>query len=419
MRTTISFCALLGCLLVTGVAFSQDATDPPDDSSTATQNDAAETGNGESDDSSKVEEQEPASDEAGSDEPESELSPELTELRDRVRRCLAYYFYRPETTARRSPWGVMHTVVGFGVDTPLVTGNKQANAISWLCGNAPCNGMRLLYVEDGRLRLRMGPGYQGHEGQFLCILAQSRVKLDYPLWIGEHRLKVSDLVKHEQLTCESGTELTFKLIGISHYLDPDTTWENQHGEPWSIARLIKEELAQSVLDACCGGTHRMTGFSFAVKKRAKSGKPMTGQWYRAKRYVDDYCEYTFKLQNPDGSFSTNWFRGRANSGDIPRKFDTTGHTLEWLVFSLPKDQLTDPRVVKAVSFLTDLMWENRQREWEIGPKGHAVHALALYDEYVFGGKPGKRGEQLAEYKTRPTDEDDGETDLSQRVASSP
>nr|MBC8869596.1 hypothetical protein [Planctomycetota bacterium] len=126
MRTTISFCALLGCLLVTGVAFSQDATDPPDDSSTATQNDAAETGNGESDDSSKVEEQEPASDEAGSDEPESELSPELTELRDRVRRCLAYYFYRPETTARRSPCGVMHTGVGFGVDKPLVTGNQQA-----------------------------------------------------------------------------------------------------------------------------------------------------------------------------------------------------------------------------------------------------------------------------------------------------
>lgn len=127
---------------------------------------------------------------------------------------------------------------------------------------------------------------------------------------------------------------------------------------------------------------------------------MTGHWRRAKKYVDDYHVYTFKLQNANGSFSTNWFRGRADSGDIDRNLNTTGHTLEWLVYSLPKDQLTDPRVVKAIAFLTDLMWENREREWQIGPKGHAVHALTLYDEYVFGGKPGKRREQLAEYKSQ-------------------
>jgi len=374
---------------------------------------AAETGEGEP--SSETEKQEPAAEES-----KTELSPELAGLRERVRRCLAYYFHRPETTLQRSPWGVMHSVVSFGVDTPLRTRTKEVNAISWLCGNAPCAGLRLLYVQDDQLRLRMGPGYQGHDGQFLCILAQSRVKIDYPIWIGEHRLTVADLVKHEQLTCKSGTELTFKLIGLSHYLEPETTWRNQHGEQWSIERLIKEELAQSVLNGCCGGTHRMTGFSYAVKKRAKRNQPMTGQWHRAKKYVDDYHVYTLKLQNADGSFSTNWFRGRADSGDIDRKLNTTGHTLEWLVYSLPKDQLTDPRVVKAVAFLTKLMWENRERRWEIGPRGHAVHALALYDEYVFGGKPGKRREQLAEYESHDsTNDQSGQLASLRSVAVSP
>jgi hypothetical protein len=53
------------------------------------------------------------------------------------------------------------------------------------------------------------------------------------------------------------------------------------------------------------------------------------------------------------------------------------------------------------------MWENRQREWEIGPRGHALRALALYDEYVFGGKPGKRNEQLAEEEASPPSRESG------------
>jgi hypothetical protein len=136
------------------------------------------------------------------------------------------------------------------------------------------------------------------------------------------------------------------------------------------------------------------GFSYAVRKCERSGLGLAGQWLRAKEYLDDYHAYTFRLQNPDGSFSTNWFEGRSNQDDIDRKLNTTGHTLEWMVYSLPKERLADERLVNAVEFLTDLMWRYRGHEWEIGPKGHAIHALALYDERLFGGRPGQRSEQL-------------------------
>ena len=46
--------------------------------------------------------------------------------------------------------------------------------------------------------------------------------------------------------------------------------------------------------------------SYAYKKRVQRGFPITGQYKRARKYVDDYHRYTFRLQNPDGSFSTNW-----------------------------------------------------------------------------------------------------------------
>ena len=328
------------------------------------------------------------------------LPAEQQALRDRVRRCLAYYLFRPESTQRRSPWAVMHVIIGFGVDASLLSSDREVNAIAWLCANGPCSGMQLLYAAGGSVGVHMGPGYQGHSGQLLAILAQSRVKIDYPLVVQGRRLSMADLVRSEQATCRSGTELTFKLIGLAHYLEPDAAWQADDGQAWSISRLIREELDQPIVGAACGGTHRLMGFSRAVRKQEKSGRPVAGQWLRAQEYVDKFHAYTFKLQNADGSFSTNWFASRGDQQDLDRRLETTGHTLEWLVYSLPPEQLGDERLVRAVSYLTELMWRYRGREWEIGPKGHALHALCLYDERAFDGQPGQRMQQLALRRTR-------------------
>lgn len=328
---------------------------------------------------------------------EPDLSPELIELRKKLRRCLAYYYQQRESADGRSPWGVMHSAIAFGVDTEIVANGQNVNALGWLCWNLPCRGQRLFYTSGGDIRTRNGGGVQGHEGQFLAMLAQSRVRKDFQIKVNGYEFTVQDLIEYEQLTCAPGTELTFKLIGLSHYLDSDATWQDEKGRDWSIERMIKEELAMPVTtDAACGGTHRMMGFSYAVRTREKRDEPMTGQWKRAKRYVDDYHEHTFKLQNSDGSFSTEWFRERADERDIDRRLQTTGHILEWLAYSLPDDQLKDARTVKAVDYLTGLLQDYRSNNWSIGPKGHALHALVLYDQRVFGAKPGRGGPELPE-----------------------
>jgi hypothetical protein len=69
--------------------------------------------------------------------------------------------------------------------------------------------------------------------------------------------------------------------------------------------------------------------------------------------------------------------------------------LEWLVYSLPEDQLQDPRLVAAVNCLNEIMWRNRNNKLEIGPQGHALHALILYQQRLYGVKPGQRNLQLA------------------------
>jgi hypothetical protein len=333
-----------------------------------------------------------------------ELSPEMERLRERVRATLASYYHEPISTSSYSPWGIMHALIAYGVDTEVYAGDRKVNAIGWLCYNGVCRGQQLMYVENGKLRVRIGPGVQGHPGQFLAMLAQSRVRTDFPIKVDGQDFTVADLIESEKESCRARTELTFLLIAMSHYLKTDATWKSDIGEDWSIPRLIKEELAQPVVGSACGGTHRMTGFSYAVNKREKMGEVFDGQWLRAQKFVNSYHDYIFKLQNSDGSFSTNWFAGRGDTGETKRHLETTGHMLEWLVCSLPKDQLDDPRVVAAADHLTTI-FENghRQRQkWEIGPRGHGLHALALYAERRFGDKPGSRDLVLAKKPTSTT-----------------
>ena len=320
----------------------------------------------------------------------AELTPEQEALKAKVRRCLAAYYNRPARTSEHSPWGIMHAAIAFGVDTNILANDRSVNALGYLCWNGPCRGQRLFSLRGDSLYPQEGPGVQGHPGQFLAILAQSKVGSDYTIKVQGRDFQVADLIAYEQRTCREKTELTFKLIGLAHYLDSNATWQNAQGQRWDIPKLIQEELAQPVVGGTCGGTHRMMGFAYAVRRREKQEQPVDGEWLRAKKYLQSYHEYTLGLQNPDGSFSTSYFEGRGDFGTAAKRLETTGHILEWLVYSLPKDELSDPRVMKAVDYLVTLLSQPDGR-WQIGPLGHAVHGLAIYDERVFGGTPGQRG----------------------------
>ena len=322
------------------------------------------------------------------------VATELHTLRENVRSCLGLYYRRPYDLAHLTPWELMHASLAFGIDTQVLASGRRVNGLGWLCWNRTANGQKLLAAPGGSLRVRDGFGLQGHDGQFLSILAQCKVRVDSSIKVDGYDFRVADLVAYEKARCRTGTELTFQLIGLVHYLDSDETWRSEDGAMWSISRLIKEEIEQPVVGAACGGTHRMMGLSYAVRKREQHGEPFVGEWRRAKEYVEAYHQYTFKLQNADGGFSTNWFAGRGDWGNMAWRLNTTGHMLEWLVYSLPEDQLRDPRVMNSVEYLVDLLIEKWGYDFEMGALGHALHALTLYDERVFGSVPGSRLEAL-------------------------
>lgn len=314
------------------------------------------------------------------------LAPELTALRDKLHRALTTYYHRVQHADRRSPWAVMHWIVAYGTDAQLRVGEPATDmtAIGYLLFNGRCRGQNILYVDgQGRLGVHSGSGVQGHEGQLLGYLAQSRLQPDYPLHVQGRQFSMADLIEHEKRTCRPQTELTFKLMGLGHYLPSDAQWRSDDNQQWSIPRLIREELEQPVRGAACGGTHRLMGLSVAVRRRVERGGALDGEFWRADKFIRDYHQYTLGLQNADGSFSTEWFWRKADSADDARKLDTTGHIFEWLAYSYPVDQLLDPRLQRAANRLADLLLASPQRDWEIGPLGHALHGLALYEERTF------------------------------------
>ncbi len=329
------------------------------------------------------------------------------QLRDQVRRVIAWYEKKLLNTRDHSPWEVMHAIVAYGVETQIRQDGPRGvpiTAIGWLCFNRPTKNQRLLYLQDGRLRAVEGPGLQGHPGQFLAMLAQSRLLSDYPIQVRDSEFTVADLIEEEKLSCYSGTELTFKLIALNHYLEPDAQWQNRHGETWTIPRLVSEELRQPLRGAACGGTHRLAGISMAVLKRQKLGLPEDDLFREAKRYMQQHQHFALRMQNRDGSLSTEWFRGSGSNPDPNRRLKTTGHLLEWLILSLPPEEVGRGRTRNAARYLANLLWQNRQRDWDQGLVGHAVRAMILYDKIVFGSEtaavPSVEAEEAEESEER-------------------
>jgi hypothetical protein len=314
------------------------------------------------------------------------LTPELLELRTIVRRAIAHYQTRQLNTRDHDPWEMMHAFVAFNIGTVIRRDGPQGppvNAIAWILEGGRCRGRQILTLRGGRPHAEEGVGVQGHPAQLLAILAQSRVSRETPMRIGGKNFTLQDLIDEEKLDCRTGTELTFKLISLAHYLPSDETWQSRAGQQWSISRLLNEEIKAPIRGAACGGTHRLFGISYAYHVRQKEGRPLDGEFLRAKQYISSYHRYAYSLQNPDGSFSTEWFARRGNRPDLDRKIQTTGHILEWLVFSLSEEELLDPRAAKAADFLATALLREPNRPWSIGPLGHALHALVMYDERLF------------------------------------
>ncbi len=321
-----------------------------------------------------------------------ELPEAFATRRERIQQCLQNYYRHPVNADRLRPWSIMHGILSYGRQSMVTTQGHHINAIDYLAANGRGHDRQLLRLQNGKLSVNVGNGFQGHEGQLLAILAQVNAPIDHPIQWGDNHLTIADLVEYEKSTCIPRTELTFKLIGLSYYLNSDETWQDQRGGNWDIARLIEEELRQPINGAACGGTHRLMGLSFSVAVRHSRGEPIDGAWKRAAQFVNEYHKTALRMINSDGTFSAEFFEGRSTSSDPIKLIYSTGHALEWLAISLDDETLLSASVSAMVDALLRLMESDFHPQrplvgTDVGPKGHALRALRLYALRMYGEAP--------------------------------
>jgi hypothetical protein len=312
----------------------------------------------------------------------------LLSLRRQIARTIAAYAQRPLNTLEHNPWELMHWSIAYGPAAEVRLGGGSGDRISclgWLNMGGRCRGLVMLASQNDQLIALRGKGMQGHVAQYLAVLAQCRVSPPSPIEIDGRSFTVADLIETEQLACSENNELTFTLIAMAHYLHTDETWGGADGTKWSLPRLVEEEIGQPLRGAPCGGTHRLFGLAYACQRRREATGALDGVYVAANRYVRGQQQRLFgELQNPDGSFSTDWFNRAEDGDDVERKLRTSGHMLEFLVSTADQHVLYHPRTVAAVQFVADVLYGEPQRDWKIGPMCHALHALSIYQERLWG-----------------------------------
>jgi hypothetical protein len=339
--------------------------------------------------------------------PKRELSPALAALRDKTRRTLAAYQKMPFNSRQNTPDEIINCCLALGCDAEITLltaeGERRANGIMCLCWNYPCAGYRPLTIIDGHVSARLGYGVQSRPSQLLAALALARVPASYPMRVGDSMRSVADLVESEKLSCRSGTDMSLKLVGLAYYTDA-ATWKNDLDQEWSLEKIIKEELTQPTLAPGGAGIDCLLGLSYALSRHEKRNLPVEGQFARAKRYLSEFQNYAFGIQNSNGGWGY-YLSGKGVNRDDEAGLRSAGYVLQWLTLSLPEDRLDDPALATGMTYLINAL--NSQRYLnnlpmlstrEITGAMHALHALAIYDERLF--KPSD-SVQTPEEKTPP------------------
>ncbi|MFG0335539.1 MAG: hypothetical protein ACF8TS_19435 [Maioricimonas sp. JB049] len=287
---------------------------------------------------------------------------------------------------RHTPWQIMHGLLAYRNDYLLKSGDGHVNAIEWITNGARFRGTHWFEVTQfgGRAHPFTVPyAFEGHVNQFTAILSMSNLPTDHPIKVaGGQTITVADLVRHAQMTVSTKEELTWTLWFLTHYVEPDAEWVNQQRQQWSMEYLVRNQTRSNVTRAPCGGTHNLFALAYARNAYLRKHGQLRGAWLEADQKLKQHIAAAKSLQNADGTFSTNFFKGRGFSYDFNERIKSSGHMLEWLMMALPSNRLEETWVKRAVEVVANDLVTNSSQPAECGPLYHAVHSLVLYRDRV-------------------------------------
>ena len=335
---------------------------------------------------------------APSSAPEPPL-PSADELRQQLDDALEWTFRNRHLNLRdHAAWQILHGVLAFQRAFAVETepGGKQLRAMEHLLGGGAMNGWtlepgRVLDEATGRRGLRaiLEQGTktgQGHQDQWLHILAVCGYEPSQPIVVQGVRYTIADMVEQAQWDVPRNVqrEYSWTVSALSAYLPSSAQWVAQDGKPWSLAELVAAETEQDLATAACGGTHRLIGLTVALSRHLAQGGRLEGAWAQADQKIKQGLADAQQYQNPDGSFSANYFRRGGKTADLAQDLGSSGHIFEFLSTALTDTQLREPWVGRAAAHLCRVFAATRDVPIECGALYHAAHGLVIYRERMYG-----------------------------------
>jgi hypothetical protein len=302
-------------------------------------------------------------------------------------------------------WTVFHGILGLGPDVTLVRPDKtRVNALDYIAGGGKLRGLRFVPTPFGLdVETRAGSFVsQGHQDQFIAEMVQWGVSPDRKFVVDGKDFTFRDFVNHSQkrASVKARQELEWALVIIGQHFGTDARWTNIAGEKLAFEDLLRAELDKPITAAACGGTHRLFGLSWAYHLHLARGKRPEGIWKEVAERTAEHKKLAKRWRNPDGSFSTEFFRGRGNAPDAKLGLNTTGHIFEWLALALSDAELHEGWVEDAASALSLMIVHAQAAPLDGGSLYHAVHGLIIYHHRVYGADKLGRKPPFLPYEVR-------------------
>jgi hypothetical protein len=285
-------------------------------------------------------------------------------------------------------WTVFHAILGLGPGIELVDPKtkERTNALDFICNGGSVRGLVFKPTPAGvDVVSTMDTLGQGHQDQFIAEMAQWGMPANRRMLVQGKEYTFLDFVNHSQSRARvtQNQELSWTIIIIAQYRGTDIEWTNPFHEKLHYHDIVRYELNAPIENGACGGTHRLFGLTWAYHLHLQKGGKTEGVWRGVPEKNAKYRDLAKKLQNADGSFSTSFFRERANDPNMDRRMNTTGHILEWLSLALSDEELRQPWVQDAVSALCQQILSQQRAPIDSGSLYHAVHGLLIYYARVF------------------------------------
>ena len=295
------------------------------------------------------------------------------------------------TTDEHTPWQLMHGLLGLRQDFVVKHNGRIINGLEWI-QSGPTFKDEPPFQEDqpwfqktkygGRAHPYLRPYlFEGHISQFAAILASCRLPLNAQFGTPDGPITMQDLITNAQMTANEKEEVSWTLSALSRYLPPDANWVNGKGEEWSIERLVKVEVGKT-LDGPCGGTCGLIALAVARNEYQRSGKPVEGVWLEAEQKVRRYMQTARMQQNPNGTLSSKYFRGREYNQGFDERLTSSGALLQFLMMAASDEQLKEDWLRRAVEATANDLMDNRKASVSCAPLFETTNALSIYLDRV-------------------------------------